>query len=352
MNTSNNIRRLQEGRSQGEYGLAVVKSDDMDPRTAELHFTVIERAKDKYISFGELKHVADRTTDIVNNAIQTFETLRADLERMTVQRDQLEAEIKDLQENANKEMAVRDAEIEKLKNELQRETTERKAIADLLLNSFSNIQSVMAAVEHTDKDLLDTQNLKRRTNQPTSRYRWLKIAGLCLFVGITLYANKEDAVPIIGDAREFQIEVSSNISECAEPAYYKAIKDASTKYALDPNLIATIIYVESGGNIKAVSQKGAKGLMQLTPEVYKQYNVGDPFDIEQNIFSGTAYLASLLQRFDGNLEQALAAYNCGPTRVIEYKGIPPIKETQEYVERIMAFYLRGEVPTGFIKQDS
>jgi soluble lytic murein transglycosylase-like protein len=92
--------------------------------------------------------------------------------------------------------------------------------------------------------------------------------------------------------------------------------------------------------------------MQLTPSIYKQYNVVDPFDIEQNIFSGTAYLASLLQRFDGNLEQALAAYNCGPTRVIENKGIPPIKETQEYVERIMAFYLRGEVPTGFINQDS
>ena len=352
MDTANNIRDIQKRKSQGEDGLAVLKSDDMNLRTAELHFTVIERAKNENISFGELKHIADQITDNVKNAIQRIEILKADLARMTVQRDQLETEIKDLQENTKKEMAVRDAEIEKLKNELQRETAERKAIADLLLYSFSQIQSMTDAVEHTDQDLLDRQNLKPRTNQLTSRYRWLKIAGLCLFIGITLYANKEDAVLFIDDARESQIEVISNISECVEPTYYKAIKDASTKYALDPNLIATIIYVESGGNIKAVSQKGAKGLMQLTPEVYKQYNVGDPFDIEQNIFSGTAYLSSLLQRFDGNLEQALAAYNCGPTRVIEYNGIPPIKETQEYVERIMAFYLRGEVPTGFIKQDS
>ena len=352
MDTANNIRDIQKRKSQGEDGLAVLKSDDMNLRTAELHFTVIERAKNENISFGELKHIADQITDNVKNAIQRIEILKADLARMTVQRDQLETEIKDLQENTKKEMAVRDAEIEKLKNELQRETTERKAIADLLLNSFSQIQSLMDAVKHKDKDLLDIQNLKPQTTQLTSRYLWLKVIGLCLFIGITQYANKEDAASVIDDASESQIEMISSINEYAEPAYYKVIKDASTKHAMDPNLIAAMIYVESKGNVLAVSQKGAKGLMQLTPAVYKQYNVGDPFDIEQNIFSGTAYLASLLQRFDGNLEQALAAYNCGPNRVIEYKGIPPIKETQEYVERIMAFYLRGEVPTGFIKQDS
>ena len=352
MNSVDTIRPLRDKRSQGKDGLAVINSDDTNLKTKHLHFKFIERADVENISFGELKHIADQMTDEVKNAIQKIETLKADLERMTVQRDQLEAEIKDLQENTKKEMAVRDAEIEKLKNELQRETTERKAIADLLLNSFSQIQSLMDAVKHKDKDLFDIQNLKPQTTQLTSRYLWLKVIGLCLFIGITQYANKEDAASVIYDASESQIEMISSINEYAEPAYYKVIKDASTKHALDPNLIATMIYVESKGNVLAVSQKGAKGLMQLTPAVYKQYNVGDPFDIEQNIFSGTAYLASLLQRFDGNLEQALAAYNCGPTRVIEYKGIPPIKETQEYVERIMEFYLRGEVPTGYINQDS
>jgi soluble lytic murein transglycosylase-like protein len=171
-------------------------------------------------------------------------------------------------------------------------------------------------------------------------------------MGLTLYTNNEDSSPLIDDVSKHQAEMISNINMYAEPIYYKVIKDASTKYALDPNLIATIIYVESRGNVLAVSPRGAKGLMQLTPAVYEKYNVGDPFDIEQNISIGTAHLAFLLQKFDGNLEHALAAYNCGTTRVIEYKGIPPIKETQEYVERIMDFYLRGEVPTGFIKQES
>ena len=200
--------------------------------------------------------------------------------------------------------------------------------------------------------MLDTRNLISNTTRRTSRYQWLNIVGLCLFIGLTLYANNEDSPPLIDDVSKHQAEEFSNINMYAEPIYYKVLKDASTKYALDPNLIATIIYVESRGNALAVSPRGAKGLMQLTPAVYEKYDIGDPFDIEQNISVGTAHLAFLLRKFDGNLEHALAAYNCGPTRVIEYKGIPPIKETQEYVERIMDFYLRGEVPTGFINQES
>ena len=200
--------------------------------------------------------------------------------------------------------------------------------------------------------MLNTQSLNSRKTPLTSSYRWLNIVGLCLFIGLTLYANNEDSPPLIDDVSKHQAEEISTTNMYAEPIYYKALKDASTKYALDPNLIATIIYVESRGKVLAVSPKGAKGLMQLTPAVYEKYDIGDPFDIEQNISVGTAYLAFLLKKFNNNLEHALAAYNCGPTRVIEYKGIPPIKETQDYVERIMEFYLRGEVPTGFINQES
>jgi soluble lytic murein transglycosylase-like protein len=200
--------------------------------------------------------------------------------------------------------------------------------------------------------LLDTQYLDSGTTHRTSRHRWLYIVGLCFFIGLTAYSNKEDSTFSVSDMFEFQAENSSNINISAEPFYYKAVINASTMHALDPNLIATIIYVESRGNIKAVSPKGAKGLMQLTPVVYQKYNVSDPFDIEQNISVGTAYLAFLLRKFDGNLEHALAAYNCGPTRVHKHKGIPPIKETREYVVRIMNFYLRGEVPTGAINQAS
>lgn len=199
--------------------------------------------------------------------------------------------------------------------------------------------------------MLDAEYFKLGETQRISWYRWMNIIGLCLFIGLTLYANDEDSSILLNDISKHPAEVMSNTNNI-EPPYYKVIKDASTKYALDPNLIATIIYVESRGNVLAVSPRGAKGLMQLTPAVYKKYDVGDPFDMEQNVSVGTAHLAFLLRKFNGNLEHALAAYNCGASRVMEYKGIPPIKETQVYVERIMEYYLSGEVPTGFINQES
>ncbi len=348
MNRVDTIGQLRDKRSQGKDGLAVFKSDDTNLEAVHLHCKPLERADVETISFGELKHLADHVTQEVKIEIRKIETLKAALERMTAQRDQLKAEIKDLQENRKQAIAVRDAEIERLKDALRREVIERKETADLLLNSFANIQSLMNAVKLKDKGLPDARNQSPRPTELTSCYRWLNIIGLCLFIGLTPFANMNDGVPGIENAGESQIGVISNKTEYAEPAYYKAVKDASTKYDLDPNLIATVIYVESRGNVLAVSQKGAKGLMQLTPAVYGQYNVGDPFDIEQNVSVGTAYLAYLLRRFDGNLEHALAAYNCGPTRVIEYNGIPPIKETQEYVERIMEHYRKREIPTGFI----
>lgn len=197
-----------------------------------------------------------------------------------------------------------------------------------------------------------SRNPTSRTSLPRCSGRWLLVVGLCLFIGLTLHANQEDEAPVVDDAGTPQPEVLSDSSATVEPAYCRAIKDASTRYAVDPYLIATIIHVESGGDVLAVSPRGAKGLMQLTPAVYRQYRVGDPFDVEQNILGGTAYLAHLLRRFNGNLEQALAAYNCGPTRVIEYRGIPPIRETREYVDRIMETYLKGGVPTGCMDRES
>jgi predicted RNase H-like nuclease (RuvC/YqgF family) len=90
----------------------------------------------------------DQVMNELKNVMQNIETLKADLERMTAQRDQLEAEVNDLQENTKKEMAIRDTEIDKLNHELQRETKERKATVDLLLNSFSQIQHLMNSVQH------------------------------------------------------------------------------------------------------------------------------------------------------------------------------------------------------------
>jgi soluble lytic murein transglycosylase-like protein len=193
---------------------------------------------------------------------------------------------------------------------------------------------------------LETLNLNLKKTQRTFSYRWLNVVGLCFFIGLTLYANNEDPSPLSDDVSKHQVEGISNITMYTEPIYYKAVQDASAQYALDPKLIATIIHIESRGNVMAISPKGAKGLMQLTPLVYKHYGVNDPFDIEENIYVGTAHLASLLKKFDGNLEHALAAYNCGTARVIEHNGLPPIKETRDYVQRVMEFYRNEKVPTG------
>lgn len=176
--------------------------------------------------------------------------------------------------------------------------------------------------------------------------RWLHVVGLCLFIAVTMHANRDDAGTICRDEQENDKEDAVVAERWVQPGYFKVVKDASMKHALDPKLIATIIFVESGGNHAAVSPRGAKGLMQLTPAVYRQYGVDDPFDIEQNIHVGTAYFAYLLEKFDGNLAHALAAYNCGPTRVVEHRGIPPIRETRNYVKRVLDFYQKEEFPAG------
>jgi hypothetical protein len=116
--------------------------------------------------------------------------------------------------------------------------------------------------------------------------------------------------------------------------YADLIAAASKAYGVDEELIATVIAVESNFNPKAVSPKFARGLMQLRPEVVAQYGVTDVFDPQQNINAGTRYLKELLEKYNQDLTLSLAAYNAGPDRVAEYRGVPPYPETQKYVRRI------------------
>ena len=176
--------------------------------------------------------------------------------------------------------------------------------------------------------------------------RWLPVVGLCLFIALSAYAHQDKSWTLCPGDGESQEGAALAAVTGSKPAYYRAINEASLKHALDPKLIATIIFVESRGDHTAVSPRGAKGLMQLTPVVYQKYGVDDPFDIEQNIHGGTAYFAHLLDKFDGNLAHALAAYNCGPTRVVEHKGIPPIRETRDYVKRVLDFYRKEDFSAG------
>ncbi|MCL2619683.1 MAG: transglycosylase SLT domain-containing protein [Defluviitaleaceae bacterium] len=121
------------------------------------------------------------------------------------------------------------------------------------------------------------------------------------------------------------------------PAIDAAVTAASIQHGVDANLIRAVIRAESSGNPLAVSHAGAMGLMQLMPITARNLGVTDPFDIVQNVNAGTEYLASLLDRFSGDVELALAAYNAGWPRVQQHGGIPPFAETQRYVPRVLGF---------------
>ncbi len=120
--------------------------------------------------------------------------------------------------------------------------------------------------------------------------------------------------------------------------YETYIQSSSIKYNLDPELVKALIMVESQFTYKAVSNKGAMGLMQLMPATARGLGVKDSFDPEQNIEGGCHYLRDMLDTFDQNLKLACAAYNAGPHNVKRYKGVPPFKETQKYIKKINRYY--------------
>lgn len=122
------------------------------------------------------------------------------------------------------------------------------------------------------------------------------------------------------------------------PAYLaEIIKDASKEYGVDPNLIAAMAYKESRFRPTAVSSRGAQGIMQLMPRTAKYLGITDSFDVRQNIFGGTKYMKKMLDRFNGDIEMSLAAYNAGPERVAK-EGPRATNEAIDYVAAIKAYY--------------
>jgi soluble lytic murein transglycosylase-like protein len=127
--------------------------------------------------------------------------------------------------------------------------------------------------------------------------------------------------------------------------YEGTIRAASKVFGVSADLIRAVILHESGGNVFAVSSKGAKGLMQLTDATAETLGVTNPFNPVQNIFGGARYLGSLIKMFEGDLRLALASYNAGSGAVKKYGDIPPYKETQEYVKKVITSFERLRAAT-------
>jgi soluble lytic murein transglycosylase-like protein len=129
------------------------------------------------------------------------------------------------------------------------------------------------------------------------------------------------------------------IGRLAVPAYIRKIVDRlAPEHQLDPVLVVAIMAIESGFQPKALSHKGAQGLMQLIPETAARFRVADVWDPEQNIRGGMQYLRFLLQLFDGDVTLAAAAYNAGEGAVMRHAGVPPYPETKRYVEALRRYY--------------
>ena len=121
-------------------------------------------------------------------------------------------------------------------------------------------------------------------------------------------------------------------------SYDRIIQEAAQRHGLSEPLLKAIIKAESNFNPRAVSKKGAKGLMQIMPKNFNALNIRNPFNPRQNIMGGAKYFKGLHTRYKGKLPLALAAYNAGPQAVDKYNSIPPYTETRDYVEKVMKYY--------------
>lgn len=119
------------------------------------------------------------------------------------------------------------------------------------------------------------------------------------------------------------------------PSLEEIVLSACSRYSIDPDIVFSLIRAESDFDPKAVSRKGAQGLMQLMPQTAAKLGVGNPMDAAANVDGGTRYLQSLLQQYHYDLTKALAAYNAGPARVEQYHGVPPYRETITYINRVV-----------------
>jgi soluble lytic murein transglycosylase len=154
--------------------------------------------------------------------------------------------------------------------------------------------------------------------------------------GVARFTN----APTTPDYRLLQPGVLPSASRLTATSIDGLIEAFAAEHSIDSALIRAVIRAESNFNHRAVSRKGAQGLMQLMPATIWRLSVGDAFDPHENIGAGVRYLRQLLDQFQGDLTLTLAAYNAGENAFLRYRGVPPYQETREYVRKVLNLYRR------------